>query len=287
MFAVMGITGQVGGKVAGNLLRSGQAVRAVVREASKAEPWTTLGCQAAVASFDDPAGLTAAFKGVEGVFLMIPPDYDPAPGFPHVRAIIDTVSQAVEASRPGKLVFLSTVGAQVEEFSLLHNSRMLEAALRTLPVPTAFVRAGWFMENAAWDIEAARSGIMPSFLQPLDHPLPMVATADIARTVAEVMQQSWTGTRVVELEGPARYSANDIAAAFAAIFAHPVQAEPVPRDSWEARFRAEGMQNPEPRIRMLDGFNQGWIEFEQGVRGSRKGTVTLPTVLRELVEHAK
>jgi uncharacterized protein YbjT (DUF2867 family) len=101
------------------------------------------------------------------------------------------------------------------------------------------------------------------------------------------MQQSWTGTRVVELEGPARYSANDIAAAFAAIFAHPVQAEPVPRDSWEARFRAEGMQNPEPRIRMLDGFNQGWIEFEQGVRGSRKGTVTLPTVLRELVEHAK
>ena len=287
MFAVMGITGQVGGKVADELLRAGQAVRAIVREASKAEPWTRLGCEAAVASLGDPAGLTAAFKGVEGVFLMIPPDYDPAPGFPHIRAIIDTVSQAVEASRPGKLVFLSTVGAQVEAFSLLHNSRMIEAALRSLPVPTAFVRAGWFMENAAWDIEAARTGSMPSFLQPLDHALPMVATADIARTVAEVLQESWTGSRVLELEGPARYSANDIAAGLATILGHPVQAEPVPRDAWEARFRADGMQHPEPRIRMLDGFNQGWIDFEHGARGSRKGTVTLSTVLRELVERAR
>ena len=35
---------------------------------------------------------------------------------------------------------------------------------------------------------------------------------------------------------------------------------------------------------MLDGFNEGWIEFESGEAGSRKGNTTLQTVLRTLIE---
>jgi hypothetical protein len=35
---------------------------------------------------------------------------------------------------------------------------------------------------------------------------------------------------------------------------------------------------------MLDGFNEGWIEFENGQAGSRKGTVALKTVLQTLIE---
>jgi len=34
---------------------------------------------------------------------------------------------------------------------------------------------------------------------------------------------------------------------------------------------------------MLDGFNAGWIEFEGGQAGSRKGTTTLHTALEGLV----
>jgi NAD(P)H dehydrogenase (quinone) len=49
-------------------------------------------------------------------------------------------------------------------------------------------------------------------------------------------------------------------------------------------FKAQGMADPTPRMRMLDGFNEGWIEFEGGERGSLKGTVALETVLRELVD---
>ena len=35
---------------------------------------------------------------------------------------------------------------------------------------------------------------------------------------------------------------------------------------------------------MLDGFNDGWIEFENGDAGSRKGEVALKSVLQTLVE---
>jgi hypothetical protein len=46
------------------------------------------------------------------------------------------------------------------------------------------------------------------------------------------------------------------------------------------------MKNPVPRMRMLDGLNEGFIEFEAGVAGSRKGIVELDTVLRALIERA-
>jgi len=38
-----------------------------------------------------------------------------------------------------------------------------------------------------------------------------------------------------------------------------------------------------PRIRMLDGFNEGWIEFSEHGRLAVKGTTTLERVIAELV----
>lgn len=282
MFTVMGVTGQVGSQVACRLLSAKQRVRAVVRDAAKGASWASKGCELAVAAIEDQASLANAFAGVDGVFLMIPPDYDPAPGFPAMRALIGNVVAALEASRPARVVFLSTVGAHVERFSLLNNSKMMEEALRRLSMPVGFLRAAWFMENARWDLEAARKGVLHSFLQPLEHPIPMVATADIASTVAGMLTETWHGTRIVELEGPRRYSANDIAAGFAATLGHSVRAEIVPSETWEALFRSQGMRYPEPRMRMLDGFNEGWIDFEYGGAEHRLGTVPLEQVLQTL-----
>jgi NAD(P)H dehydrogenase (quinone) len=49
MFAVTGMTGQVGGAVARTLLAKGCGVRAVVRDANKAGSWAKQGCESAVA----------------------------------------------------------------------------------------------------------------------------------------------------------------------------------------------------------------------------------------------
>jgi NAD(P)H dehydrogenase (quinone) len=43
------------------------------------------------------------------------------------------------------------------------------------------------------------------------------------------------------------------------------------------------MKNPMPRMRMLDGFNQGWIDFERKGAEQRTGAVEIETVLRNLV----
>jgi NAD(P)H dehydrogenase (quinone) len=283
MYAVTGVTGKVGSVVARTLLEAGFPVRAIARDEEKGKAWAALDAEIAIASISDADALTRAFAGTAGVFLMTPPNYDPDPGFPETVTNAAAVKAAIDAARPGKVVFLSTVGAHVPEFNLLNNSKLTEEMLRTVSVPVSFVRAAWFMENAAWDIDAARSGEIPSYLQPLDHPIPMVATVDIGRTITEVLRESWSGVRVVELEGPKRY-ANDIGSAFAAALGHPVRIEPVPRDTWEARFRAEGMKQPVARIRMVDGFNEGWIDFEGRGAVHRKGSTTLDEAISTLVK---
>ena len=288
MFAVMGVTGNVGGEVARTLLAAGKSVRAIVRDARKGAAWAEQGCDVAIADIGDAASLAAAFQGAEGVFLMVPPNFDPTPGFPEAHAVAATLKAALETARPGRVVYLSTIGAQAEQENLLSQHTIIEQELGTSSVPITFLRPGWFMENAAWDVAPAREqGVIPSFLQPLDKPVPMVATADIGRVAAELLQESWSGHRIVELEGPRRVTPDEIAAAFAKILGQPVRMEIVPHESWEPLFRSQGMKNPTPRVRMLDGFNEGWIEFEGGEAGSRKGTVELEVVLKALVERAQ
>src|SRR5580698_2190560 len=115
MFAITGVTGKVGGAVARSLLAQGHKVRAVVRDADKGRSWSAQGCDIAIASVEDATGLTKAFQGVEGVFLMTPPNYDPEHIFPDTHNAAAAIQHAIETSRPVKLVFLSTVGAHIAE----------------------------------------------------------------------------------------------------------------------------------------------------------------------------
>ena len=283
MFAITGITGQVGGAVARALIDHGQRVRAVVRDQEKGAAWARKGCEVSVANLDDAAALKRAFAGVQGVFFLLPPVFDPSPDFAEARRVIAAVREALDAVRPAKVVSMSTIGAQALQPNLLQQHRLQEESLGTLPLPITFLRAAWFMENAAWDVAPARTtGVIPSFLHPLDKPVPMVATEDIGRVAAELLQETWQGRRVVELEG-ARLSPNDVAAAFARVLGRDVRMDVVPRATWEALFRSQGMKNPMPRVQMLDGFNEGWIDFEGDASSTRKGTVSLDTVLEALI----
>ena len=285
MYAITGITGQVGGALARKLLAERLPVRAVLRDEAKAATWRTLGCEVALAEMNDAASLTSAFRGAAGVFILPPSEFDPEPGFPEARRVIAAVKSALVEARPAKVVCLSTIGADAPHENLLTQRTLMEASLREIGLPVTFLRPGWFMENALWDIASARDeGVLHSFLQPAEKPFPMVATQDVGQQAAALLREDWRGTRVVELEGPARISPDDLAHAFATVLKRPVRVETVPRENWEQMFRDQGMRNPLPRIRMLDGFNEGWIEFSEHGRSAIKGTTALESVIAELVK---
>jgi NAD(P)H dehydrogenase (quinone) len=264
MFAVTGVTGKVGGAVARALRDAGLPVRAVVRDAAKGAPWAARGCNVAVADLDEVAPLAAAFTGVGGAFAVLPPIFDPTPGFPEAKAMIGTLRAALVEALPPKLVVLSTVGADATRPNLLNQLGLLERALADLPTRVTFLRPGWFMENAAPDLTSAReTGVIRSYLQPLDHAVPMVATEDVGRTAAQLLQEDWTGHRIVEL-----------------------QAERV-TPNWEEILRGEGMRNPFPRMQMVDGFNEGWIDFPNCGAEARPGRIDVYRAIAALVRKEK
>jgi NAD(P)H dehydrogenase (quinone) len=287
MYAIMGITGQVGSATARHLLDNGQRIRAIVRDKGKAAAWAARGADVAIADWSDAAALAAAFSGVDGVFVMLPANFAPSPDFAEPRALVQTLVAALRQAQPPKVVALSSIGAQHDRnLGLITQLHLLESALDTLPVPHAHVRAAWFMENIRWDVALAQhQGRLASYLQPLDRAIPMVATDDIGRTIAETLGQTWSGRRVIELEGPRRYSPLDMAHALAAVLEHDVEATAVPREQWVARFEDEGMPagRTAPRVAMLDGFNSGWITFEGGAAEQVRGHIPLGYVVDELV----
>ena len=288
MYAITGITGKVGGALARNLLADKRNVRAVLRDQAKAAVWQARGCEIALADMDDTASLAAAFTGAAGVFILPPSEFDPEPGFPEAQHVIDAVRAALIEARPAKVVCLSTIGADATHENLLTQRTLMEQGLSDIGLPVTFLRPGWFMENAAWDVASARDeGVLHSFLQPADKPVPMVATTDVGGIAAALLLEDWHGPRVVELEGPVRVSPNDLAQAFAAVLGRAVRVEIMPREDWEPLFRSQGARNPLPRIRMLDGFNESWIEFHDGGQSATKGTTSLEAVIAQLVEAAK
>ena len=284
MYTIMGVTGKVGGAAARTLLAEGRQLRVVVRDRAKGERWAARGCEIAVADLDNADALAAAFRGAEAAFVMLPPIFDPSPGLPEAGALIATLCEALKNGAPKRVVALSTIGADAEQPNLLSQLGLLERSLSTLPLPVAFLRAAWFMENAALDVADARdTGLIASYLQPLDRAVPMVATVDIGRRIAELLGESWSGVRIEEIEAARRVTPNAIAAAFAKALGKPVKAAAVPREKWETIFRGQGMANPLPRMQMLDGFNEGWIEFRDKGALARKGAVSIDEVVTALV----
>src|ERR1700723_4638795 len=210
MYAIMGITGRVGGAIAENLLAQGEQIRAIARNPEKAARWRERGAEIAVAGFDDPNALASAFAGTDGVFLMIPPNFAPAPGFPETRKTLASYRAALAKALPKKAVYLSSIGAeQTSGLGLITGSHLLEQTLGDLPIAHAFLRAGWFMENHAWDVTTAQSeGKIFSNLYPLDRKFSLVATADIGKAGADVLGQELKGSRYIEIAGPGEYCPN-------------------------------------------------------------------------------
>jgi uncharacterized protein YbjT (DUF2867 family) len=145
MFAITGITGQVGRAMARKLLADKQPVRAILRDAAKGAEWMAQGCDVALAHMEDPEQLAAAFARAEGVFILPPPEFDPAPGYPEARRVIDAVVSALTATRPRRIVCLSTIGADAPYDNLLAQRTLLEQSLSVIGLPVTFLRPGWFM----------------------------------------------------------------------------------------------------------------------------------------------
>ena len=276
MFFVAGVTGHVGGATARALMAAGKDVRTLVRDSAKAVEWGQAGVELRVGDLDNAAALSAALDGVEGAFLLVPPAMPPTPDFAQAHTLLAACKQAFAAASPKRLVCLSSVGSeQPERLGLITQTYLMEQAFADLPFPVAFVRPGSFYENVVPALgHAAETGVFDSFMQPLDKPFPMAATADIGSEIARLMMHGWSGDRhIVELGSYVTPSA--LADAMAQVLEVPVTARAVPREQWAIALDKMGLPAAGAALyaEMTDGVNSGWIDW-RGEGERVEGTTT-------------
>jgi uncharacterized protein YbjT (DUF2867 family) len=283
MFVVAGVSGNTGKVVAESLIAQGKPVRAVVRDAKKGEPWKARGAEVAVSELDDVRALTAALRGADGAYLLLPPRFEST----HVRADnarrTAVLAEAVEASGVEHVVFLSSIGAQLTEGTgpilAVHDA---EQALGRLRADVTSLRPAYFMENWGNALFALGQGVLPSFLI-ADRVVPMVATVDIGTTAAALLVEGGRGKRAVELEGPRDYSPSDVATALGRILGKPIAVQQGPEEAMPAALTGAGMNGEWARLfqEMTHAYNTGHATWEAG-RTRVKGRTEIDVVLKAL-----
>jgi uncharacterized protein YbjT (DUF2867 family) len=204
MFAITGATGHTGNVAAKTLLARGHKVRVIGRSADRLKPLAEAGAEPFLADITDTKRLAEAFRGVEGIYAMVPPNPTGNDFRAFQERVSDAIASAVTNSKVMFVVSLSSVGADKSSGTGpvvgLHN---LEERLNRIPDTNVLhLRAGYFMENTLAQIGAIKA--MGKAVGPLrpDLKLPMIATRDIGAVAAErLLQLNFNGKQTRELLG--------------------------------------------------------------------------------------
>lgn len=287
MYAITGVTGHTGSVVAETLLAQGKKVRVVVRDAAKGEAWKAKGAEVAVADHADTAALTRAFTGVEGAYVLLPPNVTSTDPLAHNAKLTDSIAAAVRAAKLPHVVLLSSAGAQHADGT--GPIRALHRAERELAATGAGVtalRAAYFQENWGASLGTLESGTVYSFL-PTDLKFAQVATVDIGRTAAAALVEGAPRgeKRVIELSGPAEYSGDDVATALTKIVGKPIKVQVAPLDAVVPTFTSFGLSKEIAELyrEMYAGLISGRVDWERGKARAARGSATLEDTLRKLL----
>ncbi|GGN38858.1 uncharacterized protein YbjT (DUF2867 family) [Actinoplanes campanulatus] len=230
MFAVTGITGRVGGAAAQALLAAGAPVRAVVRNPASAHP----GGEVAVSDLSDRTGLSTAFSGCRGVFVMLPFTGGAEP------TMIEAIAAAVADSGVSHVVMLSSTGADLPDgtgpIRWLHH---LEQALHATGARLTAIRSPHFQEKAL-ETGAVESGVYPVFADSADVPLPMAATVDVGAAAARALLTPPAASEVVDLEAPA-YTERQVAEILGKLLGRELTVVTVPQPAWRGALADAGL----------------------------------------------
>lgn len=237
MFVILGGTGQVGSVTARALLNAGQDVTVVTRNEAHGADLKAAGAKVAVADIRNTDAMREVFQTGRRAFLLNPPADPSGDTDAEERANVTAILSALDGSGLEKVVAASTYGAfegeRCGDLTVLHG---FEQALLDQPIPVAINRGAYYMSNWAGMAQTAQeSGILPSFF-PAELSLPMVAPADLGEAAARRLMTGTDDTGIEHVEGPARYTARDVAVAFAAAMGRSVEVQEIPPEALEDTF---------------------------------------------------
>lgn len=271
MHIILGGTGNVGSAVAQALRIRHEPIVVVTHDSSKAMALRQDGVDVAIADVHDVDALRDVFRRGRRLFLLNPPAAPSSDTVVEERRSLAAILSAIDGAGLEKIVAESTYGARPgERLGDLGVLYEMEQALTAQSVPTTIIRAAYYMSNWSASLQAAREQGVIQTLYPKDFKLPMVAPSDIGELAARLMTEPIEQTGLHFIEGPDRYSSQDVAVAFAAALSRPVDVKSVPRDQWLATFKGIGFSDEAAEsfanmtAATLDGTFPALNSIEQG-----------------------
>ncbi|WP_432561810.1 NAD(P)H-binding protein [Kineococcus sp. SYSU DK003] len=274
--AVTTPTGNVGHHLVPMLLRAGTRPRVLVRDPDRLPPGIRPHVEVAVADQFDTAQVVAATRGVDALYWVDPPVAGEDPLADHARATAAVVA-AVEANAIGRVVFQSSVGAELRHGAgEIDGLAGTELGLDATAAAVTHLRCGFFFSNLLLELDAIRAGRVQVVL-PLDHPMAWVAPRDIAEVAAtRLLNPDWSGRVVQAVHGPEDLTWSGAAAVVSAATGVRLTVERVADEELREAMRSAGMSEAfaDAVLGMSTGLREGFRPEQP-----RTAQTTTPTTL--------
>lgn len=203
---VTGSLGYISTPLTKELIKKGHSVTVISSKAEKQAAIEALGAKAAIGSMEDVDFLADTFKGADAVYCMLAvvsnfadPNNNASAVITRGNAIANNYVRAIERSGVKRVVYLSSIGADMEkESGLIINHHNAENALNKLPadVNISFIRPSVFYRNLFAFVHAIRNqGNITSMFGVNDRTI-FVSAIDIADAIVEELESEGTGRKV-------------------------------------------------------------------------------------------
>ncbi len=204
-----------------------------------------------------------------------------------MRRSIESLAEALDEARPNLVLAISDYGAHVgEDVGMPFMFHLFEERLRQLKMDKVFLRSAEHMEGWAPSVPVAiATGVLPSSAPPgrtRNFPPSQHRTSARSLPTSCCNGSAGTGEQIVHVEGPRRYSANDVAAALSQLLGRTVTAQALPRSQWQETLE-QGLSASAAKllVDLYDAHNKGGlIDVEPGTGEVRHGTTELIDALR-------
>jgi len=179
---VLGATGTVGSKISEILLNEGHQVILIARQPEKLERFRSLGAEIIAGDISDVDTLTNAFKNADSAFVLLPDNVKAENTRAYQRQVTGKLIEAIENSGIKYIVNMSSLGSHMHEGNgMMGGTAEQEVRLNQLEeVNVLHIRSAYFMENFLRTIPLVKNKGINGTAADGDHPIPMVATADVA-----------------------------------------------------------------------------------------------------------
>ena len=270
----IGITG-AGGQLGTALVRhavarvSASNIVAITRNPAKLESFSQQDVQIRAGDFSQPAGLLAAFEGVER--LVIIPTSDLQPGArrqQHVAAI-----EAAAKSGVRHVIYISTVSARPDPQNELFDSHFAtEQALIGSGLAWTLLRMGCYTETLLDAVK--RAAAAGSYSAVPGSPAAYVVREDIAAAAAGILTTAGHEGTTYHATGPVSISQAEIAEIIGKIAGKPVRFEQMTEAQQRENLAAVGL--PPSLVNIFCGFQAalraGAFDLVTGDIGRLSGT---------------